>query len=131
NQDHLCVGPWAAAGTLAQPWTLELPARNAFVCAVADGLGGHAAGDIASAVAISYVMKNAARMTGRDGIAAVLTEVHEALAAAMVRDPSTEGMGTTIAGLACGPGAAAVFNVGDSRVYRIAGGEAAQLSVDD
>lgn len=103
------------------------------VFAVADGMGGHAGGAVASALAVA-------------GLAA-LPDLHEAPdpAASLVRalcDINTEirrravlddkaGMGTTVAGIAriSGP-RLLVFNVGDSRVYRLRAGQLEQLTED-
>lgn len=104
------------------------------VFAVADGMGGHAAGDVASALAVGVLagLGDEAELTP--------TEVVEALAeanrriAAQAQEGNTSGMGTTVAGVAVvtdGEGAQLmVFNVGDSRVYRQRNGELVQLSLD-
>lgn len=99
--------------------------------AVADGMGGHGAGDLASRLAIE-AMATAARQ------AALSPEgVLDALEAAnhdIVTHEGSNGMGTTITGLALletpGGDHLMVFNVGDSRVYRCAGGQLEQVTVD-
>jgi PPM family protein phosphatase len=103
--------------------------------AVADGMGGHAAGDVASRLAIAALM----RLGGRDDIApddvvaAIAAGNHDILAAIEV-DERQAGMGTTLTGLAIidrsGDPRWLVFNVGDSRVYRFADDELTQLTVD-
>lgn len=104
------------------------------VFAVADGMGGYAGGEVASAIAVA-------------GLADVrdLHEVEEperVLLAALSRangeirrrasaDPSITGMGTTVAGIARIAGARLlVFNLGDSRVYRLRWGNLRQLTED-
>lgn len=105
------------------------------VFVVADGMGGHAAGDVASALAV-------ARLAGLDeanGLDAETLRAQLALANADIldaarADPRRGGMGTTVAGLGLTSIAGTyhwlVFNVGDCRVYRYGGGELAQLTVD-
>jgi len=105
----------------------------ASVFAVADGLGGHAAGDQASA---AVVLRLADAATG--GIVAV-EEIEDALVRAAadiaeVVDENRVGVGTTVAGAALtvqdGQPFWAVFNVGDSRVYLFEDDELGQVTVD-
>jgi PPM family protein phosphatase len=103
--------------------------------AVADGMGGHAAGDVASRLAIAALM----RLGGRDDItpdevvAAIAAANHDILAA-IETDQRQAGMGTTLTGLAIVDRSSdprwLVFNVGDSRVYRFADDELTQVTVD-
>ncbi len=102
---------------------------------VADGMGGHAAGDVASQLAV----ESFAELTGRGPIS--VQEAMDAISAANTAilhgasaNPDKTGMGTTLSGLvsviAGGSEHWMVFNVGDSRVYRLAGGHLQQLTVD-
>lgn len=99
------------------------------VFAVADGVGGHAAGEVASALVV-------ARLEELDGLDAPGPEdVRATLAAACRSLEETEHGGmTTVAGIALVVVAErphwVVFNVGDSRVYRFDGVELTQLTVD-
>lgn len=95
---------------------LARPERG--VLAVADGLGGHPAGDLASLTAISSLDK--APLTAesseedlRDATAAA----HEAVLAVASEDPARYGMGTTLVLAAVGDESARVLHVGDSRAY--------------
>jgi protein phosphatase len=103
--------------------------------AVADGMGGHAAGDVASAIAVTHLARLAEHpqlqpADVRAGLAACNREILDAADA----DPQRTGMGTTVAGLAVAGFAGAdhwmVFNVGDSRVYRFVDDTLAQVTVD-
>jgi len=99
--------------------------------AVADGMGGHGAGDVASALAIDVLMAWA-RVRPLT-VEAVLAALDEANRVIIERDEA-DGMGTTVTGLAvletAGGSHLMVFNVGDSRVYRLAGGRLDQVTVD-
>jgi protein phosphatase len=99
--------------------------------AVADGMGGHGAGDVASALAIEVLTAHAG--PGPLSAEAVLAALGDANRAIIERDEA-DGMGTTITGLAvvetAGGNRLMVFNVGDSRVYRLAGGRFDQVTVD-
>lgn len=98
--------------------------------AVADGMGGHGAGDIASALAIDVLTPYARLPLSVSVVLAALDEANEAI----IRGDQGPGMGTTIAGLALLDPAEGsqlmVFNVGDSRVYRLAEGRLDQVTVD-
>jgi PPM family protein phosphatase len=99
--------------------------------AVADGMGGHDAGEVASAVAVD-VLAGYAR-GGSLSVDAVLAALDDANRAVIGRDEAHR-MGTTVTGLASLVTPAGsqlmVFNVGDSRVYRLAGDQFGQLTVD-
>lgn len=94
--------------------------------AIADGMGGHAAGEVASRIAIETVRDE-------DGIP-LHERVHlanERIAAETQRDPSTAGMGTTVTATAVATdGVAEISHVGDSRVYLLRDGELRQLTKD-
>lgn len=105
------------------------------VFAVADGMGGHAAGEVASGIAVAAIAEIAdlpdltvARIVD------TVTLANRRILASAARHPEQTGMGTTIAGLALVTvGNAphwAVFNLGDSRVYRFLDGWLRQVSVD-
>ncbi len=95
------------------------------VFAVADGMGGHAAGEVASRIAVEALADLARHPAASP--ADVTTALHEAnrrILASQVDAPDQRGMGTTVAGLTVvetgGREHWVVFNVGDSRVYRLA-----------
>ncbi len=103
------------------------------VFAVADGMGGHDAGDRAS----QAVVHELAALVGQHGVGPdELTEVLARAQAAvgLIADETERGAGSTLTGvIVTMKGSVAhwlVFNVGDSRVYRLRGGELAQLTVD-
>lgn len=100
--------------------------------AVADGMGGHGAGDVASRLAIEELVKCV--IPGRTlDVETILAALDNANRVIIERDEAN-GMGTTITGLAgvesAGGTHLMVFNVGDSRVYRMAMGRLDQMSVD-
>jgi protein phosphatase len=103
--------------------------------AVADGMGGHAAGDVASALAVNILgrVANSEPLTPDDLINA-LAMANDAILSSAAARRSQAGMGTTIAGLGIvsmsGGDHWLVFNIGDSRVYRFAHGQLQQVTVD-
>jgi protein phosphatase len=108
---------------------------NGTVYVVADGMGGHAAGEVASRIAAETVVELADRpaVSVRD-IVEQVGEANRRILGSAARHPEQTGMGTTVAGLALvsvgGSRHWAVFNIGDSRVYRCLDGELSQVTVD-
>lgn len=103
------------------------------LAAVADGMGGHAAGDVASRIAVD-VLDDRTRDLGPD-VAAELADAARAAHGAIVRaaraDPELQGMGTTLTALRVDAGGDAVIaHVGDSRAYRWRGDTLEQLTRD-
>jgi protein phosphatase len=105
-------------------------------CLVADGMGGHVGGGVASAVAAEAI----ARHLDRAGVIDVTTvhaavdHAHETVLRRALLD-GTDGMGTTLvlAALAVDPEqrpAVAIAHVGDSRCYRYSGGDLRLLTAD-
>lgn len=91
---------------------------------VADGMGGHVAGEVASRIAI-----NAAASTDQpatDRVAAGNRAIREEVA----RDPGLEGMGTTMTLMEIEDEAATIGHIGDSRAYLLRDGDFRQLTED-
>lgn len=102
---------------------------------VADGMGGHAAGEVASGVAVETMRELVAREgLVADDISRQLVVANERILAMVESHPDQQGMGTTATGLALvtagGADHWAVFNIGDSRVYRHIDGTLTQVTVD-
>ncbi|HET7397509.1 MAG TPA: protein phosphatase 2C domain-containing protein [Intrasporangium sp.] len=105
------------------------------VFVVADGMGGHAAGEVASAIAVDTLAELADRPSVRvEDVVRQVVEANHRILASAADHPEQEGMATTLTGLACvevdGEPRWAVFNLGDSRVYQWSDGTLAQVSVD-
>lgn len=97
--------------------------------AVADGMGGHVAGEVASRVAIDALRTNAGQ-----GLAEAVRLANRAVFERAVDDPSLRGMGTTMCAATLveqdGRPQLLIANVGDSRVYVFRDGELVQLTDD-
>ncbi len=101
---------------------------------VADGMGGHAAGDVASSLAVETLRRvDRAGLTAED-VRDAVTAANDAVLTHAHANPGSEGMGCTLAGAAlveaCGSPHWAVFNVGDARVYLSDVGQLTQLTTD-
>jgi len=133
NEDCVQVDDWRSSATVDRIIVPDKPlGAGLFVCLVADGLGGHAAGEVASRRAVESIFGARAALVGPQGIAEILHAVDADLRRHMHADPALVGMGTTIAELVLDANGARWFNVGDSRVYRVRDdGSLEQVSVDD
>ena len=113
---------------------------------VADGMGGHGHGEIASRIAVDAMRDSLQLSANRDmplralnggadhaaaeRLRSAVEAGHRKVLAAVEEEPSLAGMGTTVVGVLLSAGAAAIAHVGDSRVYRLAAGELSQLTED-
>ena len=101
--------------------------------AVADGLGGHAAGEIASAAAIDTLKELDTDVPAGELLNALESAVHQADAALrdlVEADPSLRGMGTTLTGLMWSGSQLGLVHIGDSRAYLLRDGELFQITHD-
>ncbi|MFI1764997.1 PP2C family protein-serine/threonine phosphatase [Streptomyces sp. NPDC020800] len=134
NEDSLVIGPWTLCATVTQsPQTLLFPIGTPLVIAVADGLGGHPGGDVASALVVRRLASTGPFLAGEDAVRDVLNACNRAVYEAAGGDAGGElaAMGTTVAGAVVRSGSLLVFNVGDSRVLKDGPDGLRQVSVDD
>ena len=102
------------------------------VFAVADGMGGHLAGEVASRMAIEAVQRMA-QDNACPGIAALreaVASAHETILAHAQDHIECAGMGTTLSVLWLGVNYAYIAHVGDSRIYRLREGSLTQITQD-
>jgi len=100
---------------------------------VADGMGAHAAGELASKIATDVVSLTYRKLLEQSPPEALLSAVLEANRQIHARGQASadfRGMGTTATALALLPAGALVAHVGDSRAYRLRGGRIEQLTFD-
>lgn len=108
------------------------------VIAVADGMGGHAGGEVASSTAINSLATiipviSSAEIdsdSAEDLFLNSLYTVDEQIKVVADEDPALSGMGTTLTALFIQGESAALLHVGDSRAYRLRGSDLEQLSAD-
>ena len=101
--------------------------------ALADGMGGHAAGEIAAKTAIKEIMPLNDEEPG-DLLGALGDAVHranDAIARAVKAEPNVAGMGTTLTAMLFDEKEVVVAHVGDSRAYLLRDGELSQITRDD
>jgi len=101
---------------------------------VADGMGGHAAGELASAIAVATVADldvhppTAGEVLSQLGDA--IADVGDEIASVIAADPDLTGMGTTVTGIFWMGERIAVVHVGDSRAYLLRDGLLSQITHD-
>jgi PPM family protein phosphatase len=125
NED--CVG-------IFWPENVELRAQYGTLAVVADGLGGHLGGEIASAMAVEAVRQVYFRAPPEDPLIALRAGIEFANTEVFTRsqqDISCAGMGCTFTALAIVGRAAFCAHVGDSRLYVRHAAKFAQISQDD
>ena len=113
NEDSAYVGRW--------------------LCAVADGMGGHAAGDVASATVIDAIRRFDAATDAEQLTMALSQAVHAAnsqLAARAEAAPALAGMGSTVTAMLWSGSHVAVAHIGDSRAYLLRNGVLRQITED-
>ncbi|MBC9726259.1 PP2C family serine/threonine-protein phosphatase [Streptomyces sp. TRM68367] len=134
NEDSLVAGPWTLCATVTEnPQTLAFPLGTPLVVAVADGLGGHPGGEVASALVARRIAAIGPALSGEEAVRGALHACNRAVYDAAGGDEGGElaAMGTTVAGVVVQPENLMVFNVGDSRVYRASPDGLSQVSTDD
>jgi len=111
--------------------------RDRELYVVADGMGGHSHGEVASRIAVDAIRDfivedrcDDSRATFDQRLKAAVRSAHDEVLRAIVQDASLQGMGTTVVGMQVFEGRAALAHVGDSRAYRFRDGELSLLTQD-
>jgi protein phosphatase len=107
---------------------------GARLLALADGMGGHAAGEVASQLVIAALAHLDDDEPGGDLLSSLDTAVREgnsAIAAQVEADPELEGMGTTLTAILFAGNRLGLVHIGDSRGYLLRDGELNQITKDD
>ncbi|WP_026454662.1 PP2C family protein-serine/threonine phosphatase, partial [Saccharomonospora iraqiensis] len=102
--------------------------------ALADGMGGHAAGEVASKVVIASLAPLDDDEPGDDLVTQLrdaVTEGNRAISELVAGDPDLDGMGTTLTAVLFSGSRLGLVHVGDSRAYLMRGGQFSQITRDD
>lgn len=97
---------------------------------VADGMGGHQAGEVASAIAVETVLKTTVTGEIKAALKKTLVEANETIFVQSKQNKEFNGMGTTVAVLFLEDRNAFVTHIGDSRVYYLSNNNLKQLTSD-
>ena len=115
NQDSICLSP-----------------ENQFY-AVADGMGGHNGGDIASQLSVRIMpdyVKNNSHSEPKEMMNQLILEINQSILDRANREPELQGMGTTVSAICFRQSNLFIANVGDSRVYLVNKRKLYQLTRD-
>jgi protein phosphatase len=111
--------------------------EDAFVCdpplfAIADGMGGAQAGELASRLAAAVIEEGRSALDGEEGVVGVVRTANARIFERALQDPAAAGMGTTatVALVDEQAGTLTLAHVGDSRAYRFREGVLEQLTTD-
>ncbi|HZU49145.1 MAG TPA: protein phosphatase 2C domain-containing protein [Mycobacterium sp.] len=107
---------------------------GARLLALADGMGGHAAGEVASQLAIAALAQLDDDEPGGDLLGKLYDAVQQgnsAIAAQVEMEPELEGMGTTLTAILFAGDRLGLVHIGDSRCYLLRDGELTQITRDD
>jgi len=109
--------------------------EDAFVCepplfAIADGMGGARAGEVASGLAAAALQENDVNGTGAERVVALMQAANRSVYERSRRDADVAGMGTTMTVALVENGGVTFGHVGDSRAYVLRDGELEQLTDD-
>src|SRR2546430_7049197 len=95
NEDTIAVGDWLSPPEMAEPREFRHALSTPLVCAVADGMGGHSAGEVASRQVAQGLAQQRGRLIDAHGAAAMLLAINAELYLAMAEDQDLPGMGAT------------------------------------
>jgi protein phosphatase len=130
NEDAVAVGNELLAADIVGPKRFTLSGIHC-VLMIADGMGGHSQGALASKTALESLIRSSEDATDEVKWENALHTANDAIYECMSNARASKGMGTTIVGSAVSNKGVVHFNVGDSRLYRYSSSGLARLSRDD
>jgi PPM family protein phosphatase len=132
NEDCFVVGSEVTQEAVTEVLVRAMEIEQPVLCMVADGMGGHASGEVASRfVSERFAEAVVSLAPDVEAVAKAVEAVNLELSAHMQTDDTYSGMGTTVAGILFFPQVAICFNVGDSSVFRVQEQLFTKLSIDD
>lgn len=121
NEDSCQVGGWRATAD-ASRWSGRVQ-REGLWAAIADGMGGHRQGALASAIVIDSLAEMVSPGVTEADVHRLVGEANGRMFLAMRSPEGSPAMGSTVVGLLATSRTGIVFNVGDSRGYLLASGQ--------
>lgn len=123
NEDYIFCDGWMRNRPMVEPLQMTFECSSSIPCifALADGLGGHSSGEVASQFVLSRIGAALAESTelSEAFLVQTLQDTHKGLFDLSSASAAYRGMGATVAGLALDrTGTVRLFHVGDSRIYR-------------
>ncbi|MCD9893230.1 PP2C family protein-serine/threonine phosphatase [Bradyrhizobium japonicum] len=131
NEDATAVDNRILTGNMDAPVLMTTPSDSCLLLMIADGMGGHAHGAMASRAVLDYLVAGVDRLSNPASCAEVIEEASQHLYELMQEHPDALGMGSTLVGAVLKADQLVTFNVGDSRCFLFSRGQLVQLSQDD
>ncbi|MCP5498408.1 MAG: serine/threonine-protein phosphatase [Leptospiraceae bacterium] len=110
--------------------SIEIEDESHLVFAVADGMGGHARGEVASHAVLEFIHNNFSSFTSEEGIRKTIDDAKFHLDDLVRKDNNAYGLGTTLCGIVIKGNTGLLFNAGDSRLYKRKDGFLEKLTRD-
>jgi len=130
NEDAIAIGNRIFTFDTDAPVVMTAP-NGCCLLMIADGMGGHAHGAMASRAVLDYFVVAIDRLSNPASCAEVIEEANQHSFKLMHEHEEALGMGTTLVGAVLKADQLITFNVGDSRCYLVSAGNLTQLSHDD
>lgn len=130
NEDSLLVNDLLVSGVSMDRAACVQSPEAGQIYVVADGMGGHQRGEVASRTVLQVFKKRYQYIQKAGDISEIMLSSKETLNMLARDDGNNYGMGTTVSGIFLADKDAVVFNCGDSRVYRLQGGSLERLTRD-
>lgn len=130
NEDAIALDSHILTGDMDAPTVITSPNDRSLLM-IADGMGGHAHGAMASRAVLDYLVTAIDRLSNPASCAEVVEEANRHLYEVMEEHEEALGMGSTLVAAVLTAGQLLTFNVGDSRSYLFSRSQLVQLSHDD
>jgi serine/threonine protein phosphatase PrpC len=130
NEDSLLMNDFLLSESSMRFVECVVPEGDKFIVAVADGMGGHMKGEVASRKVLEVFRDKYRAVDDAEGIRDIFKSAKEELNRIAEADRNSFGLGTTVSGMLFIEGKALIFHCGDSRVYRVTGGRIEKMTVD-
>lgn len=130
NEDAIAIHKRILTGNMTEPLVMSALSDSCVVM-IADGMGGHAQGAMASRAVLDYLVAAIDRLADPATCTEVVEEANQHLFELMHTHQDALGMGSTIVGAVLKADQLVTFNVGDSSSYLLSSGQLIQLSHND
>ncbi|QQO18613.1 serine/threonine-protein phosphatase [Bradyrhizobium diazoefficiens] len=130
NEDAVAIGGRILTGDMDAPLVMTAP-NDCCLLMIADGMGGHAQGAMASRAVLDYLVAAVDRLSNPASCVEAIEEANQHLYGLMHEHPEALGMGSTLVGAVLSTDRLIAFNVGDSSCHLFSAGRLVQLSQDD
>lgn len=130
NEDSFGLPARMSSGSDREDWQGHVSTTDGWAV-IADGMGGHEAGEMASKAVVQTFFRLADRTRTERGVLSVIEEANTRIYDQMASGAGRPGMGSTIVGITFSGEQCIAFNIGDSRLYLARDGSLLRVSIDD